>query len=448
MTKTAKIVTGIILGIALLCVAAVIVALAVVNNGLIRQNQINAAYKTQLENVYEKSYFELSDSVRNLETSLTKLTATNSKTQQQALLTKIIGQADTAQSDLNTLPLANESLQQSVAFTNKTGDFCKYLQTKLANGGEFSASDRANIAGLAKSSKKLNASLCDMTDGMGCDINFADSVLTDGIMEGVSDGFDEINQNTFDYPELIYDGPFSDAKQKDIAVDMPMMTQEDVKSKIAKDLSMLNVSNIEYKGDLKNKLEVYNYEVMLKDGDLLYVQASKNGGMISSISASGRQGNETALDVETAQKRAEQFARALGYDVKPIWVSKTEEGCTYVNLAPVVSNVIIYPDLVKVSLGPNGICGFESFNYLANHKIRVIDKMARSSETAERNLYEGLQVKNSNLALVPKNNKEILCFEFECEMEGEQYFIFVDADTNQEVDIFRVIKGTEGYTVM
>ena len=44
MTKTAKIVTGIILGIALLCVAAVIVALAVVNNGLIRQNQINAAY--------------------------------------------------------------------------------------------------------------------------------------------------------------------------------------------------------------------------------------------------------------------------------------------------------------------------------------------------------------------------------------------------------------------
>ena len=48
---------------------------------------------------------------------------------------------------------------------------------------------------------------------------------------------------------------------------------------------------------------------MLKDGDLLYVQASKNGGMISSISASGRKGNETALDVETAQKRAEQLDR-------------------------------------------------------------------------------------------------------------------------------------------
>ena len=41
-----------------------------------------------------------------------------------------------------------------------------------------------------------------------------------------------------------------------------------------------------------------------------------------------------------------------------------------------------------------------------------------------------------------------MLFRSECEMEGEQYFIFVDAATNQEVDIFRVIKGTEGYTVM
>jgi len=448
MTKTAKIVSGIIIGLAAACIVAVIIALAVVNDGLRNQNKVMSAYKTQLENMYEKSYFELSDSIRNLETSLSKLTAANDKVQQQKLLGKIIGQADTAQSDLNALPLANESLQQSVAFTNKTSDFCKYLQNKLAAGGEFSKSDRANIAGLAKSSKKLNASLCDMTDGMGCDINFTDSILNEGVMDGVSDGFDEINQNTFDYPELIYDGPFSDAKQKDIVVDLPAMSQEQVKEKLARDLSMLNVKAIEYKGDLKNKLDVYNFEVTLKDDSLMYVQASKNGGMISAISTSGRNGNEKALDVETAQKRAEQFARALGYDVKPIWVSKTDEGCTYVNLAPVVNDIIIYPDLVKVSVGPNGICGFESFNYLANHKTRMFDKKFRSSEVAEQKLYEGLQVKNSNLALVPKNNDEILCFEFECEMDGEQYFVFIDAETNEEVDIFRVIKGTEGYTVM
>ena len=57
-------------------------------------------------------------------------------------------------------------------------------------------------------------------------------------------------------------------------------------------------------------------------------------------------------------------------------------------------------------------------------------------------------MKNVNMALVPKNDDEILCFEFECEADGEQYFVFINADTLEETDIFKVIKGTEGYTVM
>ena len=59
-----------------------------------------------------------------------------------------------------------------------------------------------------------------------------------------------------------------------------------------------------------------------------------------------------------------------------------------------------------------------------------------------------MKVKNSNLALVPKGEKEVLCFEFECVMDDEQYFVYIDANTLNEVDIFKVIKGTEGYTVM
>lgn len=446
MTKTAKILTGIMVGITIVCIAAVI-RLATINNNLQTQNAVMGGYRTQLENLYEKSYFELTDSMKNLQASLSKLTATNSKTQQQTILTKIIGQADTAQSDLGALPLECESLQKSLIFANKTSDYCQYLQRKVSSGEAFSAEDKANIKALAKTSGALSQKLAAMGNDVGCKIKLTDGVLQEGKLGGMSDGFDEMNENTFDYPELIYDGPFSDAKQKDIVIDMPLMTAEEVKAKITEELAVLNVGEVRYKDELKNKLEVYNFEVSLKDGDELYVQASKNGGMISMISTAGRSGGE-ALDADTAQKRAEQFANALGFDVKPIWVSKTEEGCTYVNLAPVVGNIIIYPDLVKVAVGSNGICGFESFNYLANHKARAFDKKFRSSEIAEKNLAEGLQVKNTNMALVPKNGKEILCFEFECEMDGEQYFVFVNADTNEEVDIFKVIKGTEGFTVM
>ena len=74
--------------------------------------------------------------------------------------------------------------------------------------------------------------------------------------------------------------------------------------------------------------------------------------------------------------------------------------------------------------------------------------MLRNDKMAREKLADGMIVKNSNLALVSKNNEEILCFEFECEMDDEQYFVFINVDTLQEVDIFKVIKGSEGYTVI
>ena len=226
------------------------------------------------------------------------------------------------------------------------------------------------------------------------------------------------------------------------------MTKEDVLAKVEKQLSSFGLKNFEFVNEADNKLEVYGFSATDANGRDVYIQATKNGGYLSMITTSGISENAKTPDSEEAQKKAEEFARALGYDVKPVWVSKSGEGCIYVNLAPVVGDVIIYPDLVKVSLDQNGICGFESFNYLANHKIRKFDKMRRNSEEGKQYLAEGLVVNNVNTVLIPKNNKEILCFEYDCEYNGSQYFVFLNADTFAEEDIFKVIKGTEGYTVM
>jgi len=145
---------------------------------------------------------------------------------------------------------------------------------------------------------------------------------------------------------------------------------------------------------------------------------------------------------------AKDFANLLGYEVEPIWVSKDEGGPTYVNLAPVINGIVIYPDIVKVAVDDNGICGFEGFNYIANHKDRKFDKMYRDETLAREKLSEGIEIKNSNLALIPKNQQEILCFEFECMMDDEQYFVYINVDTLKEEDIFKVVEGTEGYTVI
>ena len=440
MSKVSKLTCGILAGLAVVLLA-VVIRLSVINAGLTERNGKMEEYGVRLESMYDKAYFELTDSIRNMQSNLSKLTVSSGRTMQQSLLAEIIGQADSAQSDIGSLPLEGGCLMKSAEFINKTADYCSYLMNKLASGGSITAEEKANLKGLAKSSKTLGGKLCEMAGDIGCGTLLRDLGENGG---GIGMGFDEMNRAAFDYPKLIYDGPFSDARDDSVKPRLPAMTSGEVRDKVAEELAPFGAASVEYKGRLSNKADVYNYEVTMMGGGAIYVQATVNGGMIALVSGSG----SGSASAENAMAAAKEFAAALGYDVEPVWVSKETDGGTYVNLAPVVNGVIIYPDLVKAVVYDGGVRGFEAYNYLANHKTRKFDKKYRDSGEAAAKLSPELTVKNVNMALVPKNDDEILCFEFECEADGEQYFVFINADTLEETDIFKVIKGTEGYTVM
>jgi len=424
---------------------AVIVKLAANQNDLNKQNQVMQNYRIQLENVYEKSFFELADSIKNMQYALSKVHASNGRENQQTLLTQIVSQAETIESDIGCLPIDNQCLQKTAEFANKTSDFCLYLQTKLANGHVLDKNDRKVLKELSHTSQVLAGRLSEMSDGIGGKIMLTDGVLHEGKIEGINSSFEDINKNTFNYPEMIYDGPFSDAKKEVADINLPFVSKKQVQEKIEKTLSKQGVKEVVYTGEAKNRIDVYNFEVKT-DKNQWFVQASQKGGMICFVSCacSETEGGQKS----SAMQMAKDFANLLGYEVEPIWVSKDEGGPTYVNLAPVINGIVIYPDIVKVAVDDNGICGFEGFNYIANHKDRKFDKMYRDETLAREKLSEGIEIKNSNLALIPKNQQEILCFEFECMMDDEQYFVYINVDTLKEEDIFKVVEGTEGYTVI
>ena len=452
MTKTAKTWILFLASLLLLC-GGVIFCLLQVNNKIKAENneltktiQKSKAYHIQLENLYEKSVFELADSLNNMHANLSKLHACNGVANQHKLITKIVSEAETAESDIACLPIDSDCLKKTAEFANRTSDFCLALQQKIAKGESIDVSDRKTLKWLSSTSQALAKRMANICQQVGNEFMLSDGVLQNGKIGAIDNEFNEVDNATFDYPQMIYDGPFSDSKKHQIKVGLPVVSPSQAEQKVKEKLDFLGVENVEYKGETKNKLDVYNFEVKLKNGTKYYLQSSKNGGVICYISSAGCKGE--AGSKTTAMQLAQQFARNLGYDVEPVWVSKQNDGPIYVNLAPVVGGVIIYPDLIKVSIDDNGVCGFEGLNYLANHKTRVLDKMVRSDKMARQKLVQGMKVKNSNLALVPKGEKEVLCFEFECVMDDEQYFVYIDANTLDEVDIFKVIKGTEGYTVM
>ena len=449
MTKIAKTWIFFLASLLLLC-GGVIFCLLQTNDKMQKENDAtikrSKTYHIQLENIYEKSVFELADSLNNMQANLSKLHASGGVANQHKLIAKIVSEAETAESDIATLPIDNECLKKTAEFANRTSDFCLSLQQKIAKGNSINESDRKTLKWLSATSQTLAKRMATICQQVGNEIMLSDGVLHNGKIGGVDNEFDEVDDATFDYPQMIYDGPFSDSKKQEVKVNLPAVSALQAEQKVKEKLEFLGIEKVEYKGETKNKLDVYNFEVSLKNGTKYYLQSSKNGGVICYLSSAGCKGK---ADSKTqAMQLAKQFANNLGYDVEPVWVSKQNGGPTYVNLAPVVSGVIIYPDLVKVAVDDNGVCGFEGLNYLANHKTRVLDKMARSDKMARQKLADGMQVKNSNMALVEKNEKEILCFEFECVMDDDQYFVYIDANTLDEVDIFKVIEGTEGYTVM
>ena len=63
-------------------------------------------------------------------------------------------------------------------------------------------------------------------------------------------------------------------------------------------------------------------------------------------------------------------------------------------------------------------------------------------------LADGLAVTNATRCIAESNGKLYACWQFECERDGRQYYVFIDSASGAEVDIFKVIKNTEGHTVM
>ena len=118
MTKTVKTTIFFFVAMLVLC-CGVIASLVAKNNNSQKQNSQlqnqNEQYQSSrifLENCYEKSLMELADSLDNMQANLSKLHASNGVENQHLLITKIVSEAQTAESDIGSLPIDNEVLKR------------------------------------------------------------------------------------------------------------------------------------------------------------------------------------------------------------------------------------------------------------------------------------------------------------------------------------------------
>ena len=412
----------------------------------ITQTQANT-YGTQLENVYQKSYYELVDSANNADTDMSKLLNSNNSTYQKKLLTEISSTAKSMQSNIALLPLTGEDILESVRFVNQLAGYTSTLEEKVAKGEDLSSDDLATLEELhmALMSMKENLNRISMNMRNGYSILSASNEMN-GDLNTFSIDFSQIKSNDVEYPTMIYDGPFSDSvvNKKIVGLKGEELSKEDVEVKVKEVFK--DLLKCQYTGDTNGNFYTYNFKVETSDMQSLFVQATKIGGHILTVSGQNESDQKT-VDMKNGEKIALEFAKSNGIENAEVVWQEELNNQAYFNIAPKQDGIILYPDLVKVKvdLEYGNVIGYDAISYWTNHKTRDLASAGEVSVS----IPNGFTVKTKRLVLAPLDyNREVLCYEYQCEKDGVTYYFYFNAQTGNEENILKVLQTQDSSKLM
>ncbi len=406
-------------------------------------------YAVQLENTYKKAFYELAGNVQSVELDLSKLVATNDSATQAELLNNIYQVTNTANGNLSALPITNNKVKGVNKFLNTLGGYSYSLLDKVNSGGALDDADYANITWLHRTARNANYDINNYVNQIKDNYKILNDVkLGNGDESLWEGGLTNVESSTNKLPSLIYDGPFSDSVlNKEIkGISGSVVTIDEAKQVLKEHFGKFGDYDIEYVGDTKGKFASYNFNVTSAE-DKLYVQITKEGAFILSVTALDVDNKQPIIDLDQCETLATNFTTLLGIpDMQTVW-SQQSGNAVYLNLAPVIDGVIYYPDLIKVKVdrGLGRVIGYEATNYAYNHTNRPQYAHDISLDDGATKLSSALEVVDSNYCVIP--NKwvgESNALEYVCKWEDYTYYVYLSATDGSELNILRVIDTTSG----
>lgn len=422
---------GIIVGLA--------VMLAAMTAAFVARDFGKNSAEARLNDYYFESVSELSDSVDEVVLNLSKLSLNMSRATTSETLNELSTYASEGASALSRLPIDGERTYPAMKLLNQIVDFAAAYNSAVGRGYDTDGYVKS-AAKFRRAAETLQQRVDEMEEISRRNGRITSDFFSPSNM-AVGDDRQEV---TPDYPEMIYDGPFSDSMEnrEPIALKGEIINELKGAEIVVDYLGGLGAKNIKFIGEGNGDIPTLNYSLTI-EGMEAFAQLSKQGGRLVLFNMATASDSEPAARQDagpTCQQNALSFARKLGFDnMQVVWSSSMDGEC-YINLAPVDNDVILYSDLVKVKVRERDshVIGFDATHYAYNHRERTIPAPAISAEQAEKTLSIPA-VTEGRLALIPLNGaREVLTYEFECERDGT-YFVYIDALTGDEANILYVV---------
>lgn len=403
-----------------------------------------------LESGYRKSFYDTVVQVDNMDLNLSKALSTKDSGAMQLYLTDLAVNSELAENNLQQLPLEDQNKFYTTKIVNQVGDYAKYLNKKIINGETLSREDYANLTNLYKANVALKNALQAAMREMSQDFDFT-AIGKNIEGNALYKNFDELQEMSVEFPELIYDGPFSDGRDSG---EIKGLSGENITSAEATEIFAENFKNyapenIRVTGKSAGRIEAYSVEAEI-NGETACAEISVMGGKTIMYSFAGScNGVNYGEDYATAKAR-EFIGKEISVDIKAVWINLSNDLYT-INFAPEINGVVIYPDLIKVRVcAETGmIIGLEATEYYKNHTEREIETPVLTTSAARSKVSDEIALETARLAVVPTGeNAERLCYEFSGTRDGDVYYVYIDAINGRQVEMFKVIDSDEGSLLM
>lgn len=422
-------------------------------------------YRNYLQAQYSKNMYELIDSVQNIRINLGKAAIVGSREQNIVVFEEIFRHASMANDKLHSLPVSQDTLENSSKFLSQVGDFCYTLGKVSSEGRQLSEKDYQTIDSLKNRSFQLEANL----KGISNEINQGkvrwgdirkkvSGVFAKNKPEALAEKFKTIQKQVAQYPALIYDGPFSDNV---LDITPKVNSQRAISEKEAEDIvkkvvgpdKLQSIKIRESKGS--TRIPTYSFDVYMKGRDkksgTVACEISKHGGKVVYLLDNKGIG-AAKLTRDKAIKNGISYLNNMGYKNMIPMYSLNYGNVEVISYVYKQDNVIIYPDQIKlkVALDDGSIIGIESEKYLVSHvDRREITKPKITVDEARKRVGKRLKINSTKLAVVPtETNKEVLCYEFSGSYNNEQFIVYINADTGFEQRIVQIINTPNGQLTM
>lgn len=405
------------------------------------------------ENQYQRSFHDLNGRMNRLQGELGNAIALNSRRQLSSTMTNVWRLAYAAQNDIGQLPLTLMPFDSAEQFLARVGNFAYEVGIRDLEKKPLNENEWKTLNTLYQQSKQINNDLASLqSEVLSRNLRWMDVELAaaseDKKMDNtIIDGFKKVNQVVQEFPEVDW-GPSVNnmqirQKERVNRLKGKEITPEQAKQRVAYAFGRGSTQGMSVAKNKKGDYPTYSVRYEGRNQTEVYTDLTTIDGHIVWM-VFDRPVNKKRLNLDQALSRATRFLDRIGY--------KNMTATTYDEVANIASfnfvhkegNIYIYPEslAVKVALDNGEIMGLQADEYVFNKTDWTRKKPKLSTAEARREVNPHLRVSKHNLAVIyDRSGAQVLCHEFLGTINGEQYRLFINADTGDEEKIDRIEKA-------